>query len=77
MFAVSLGCVAFAAAADSVASTVVAGRNAPAVIERVTLIANNNVNPSHMMVCFIAASPRPIEKSAVSPKSGIDGAQQL
>ena len=26
------------------------------------MIANNNVNASHMTVCFIAASPRPIEQ---------------
>lgn len=32
-----------------------------AVIERVTPVANNNANASHMMVCFIAASPTPIE----------------
>jgi hypothetical protein len=30
--------------------------------ERVAPIANNNANASHMTVCFIAASPRPIEQ---------------
>ncbi len=39
--------------------------------ERVAPIAKNNANASHMTVCFITASPRPIEqKSAVSLKPG-------
>jgi hypothetical protein len=41
---------------------VAAGPNESAVIERVAPIANNNANASHMTVCFIAASPRPIEQ---------------
>jgi hypothetical protein len=47
--------------AGAVVSAVVAGPNESAVIERVTPIANNDANASHMTVCFIAASPRPIK----------------
>ena len=76
-FAATTGCGASTEVAGPVVSAVAVGPNESAVIERVMPIANNNANASHMTVCFIAASPRPIEKSAVSPKSGIDGAQQL
>ena len=47
--------------ASPVVSAVAAGPNESAVIERVTPIANNNAKASHMMDCFIADSPRPIE----------------
>jgi hypothetical protein len=40
---------------------VAVGPKESAVIRRVTLVANNNANASHMMICFIAASPGPIE----------------
>ena len=49
-----------------------------AVNDRVTPVANNNANASHMTVCFIAASPKQSnKKSAVSPSPGTDGASQL
>ena len=54
-------CGASTEVAGPVVPAVAAGPNESAVIERVTPIANNNANASHMTVCFIAASPRPIE----------------
>jgi hypothetical protein len=62
--AATTGCGAAAAAkvTGAVVSAVAAGPNESAVIERVAPIANNNANASHMTVCFIAASPRPIEQ---------------
>ena len=70
-FAATTGCDVSTRVADSVVSAVAVGPNESAMIERVAPIANNNANASHMMVCFIAASPRPIEKkSAVSLKPG-------
>lgn len=55
------GCGACAKVAGPVASGVAVGPKESAVIERVTPSANNNANASHMMVCFIAAFPTPIE----------------
>lgn len=69
--AATTGCGASTRVAGPVVSAVAAGQNESAVTERIAAIANNNANASHMTVCFIAASPRPIEKkSAVSLKSG-------
>jgi len=45
-----------------VVSAVAVGPNESAVNERVTPIANNNANVSQMTVCFIVASPTPIEQ---------------
>ena len=59
--AATTGCGASTKVAGAVVSAVAAGPNESAVIERVAPIANNNANASHMTVCFIAASPRPIE----------------
>ena len=59
--AATTGCGASTKVAGPVVSAVAAGPNESAMIERVTPIANNNANASHMTVCFIAASPRPIE----------------
>ena len=74
-FAATTGCGASTKVAGPVVSAVADGPYESAVIERVMPIANNNANASHMMVCFIAASPiQSNKKSAVSPKSGIDGA---
>jgi hypothetical protein len=56
------GAVVSAVAVGSVVSAVAVGPNESAVIERVAPIANNNANASHMTVCFIAASPKPIEQ---------------
>ena len=60
-FAATTGCGASTKVADPVVSAVAAGPNESAMTERVAPIANNNANASHMTVCFIAASPRPIE----------------
>lgn len=48
--------------ADPVVPAVADGPYESAMIERVTPVANNNANTSHMTVCFIAASPRPIKE---------------
>ena len=61
VLAATTGCGTSTRVAGGVVSAVAVGPNESAVIERVTPIANNNANASHMMVCFIAASPRPIE----------------
>jgi hypothetical protein len=55
------GCGASTRVAGPVISVVAVGPYESAVIERVTPSANNNANASHMMVCFIAASSKPIE----------------
>jgi len=55
------GCGGCIRVAGAVVSAVAVGPNESAVIERVTPIANNDANPSHMTVCFIDASLRPIE----------------
>jgi hypothetical protein len=60
--AATTGCGASTRVAGPVVPAVAAGPNESAVIERVAPIANNNANASHMTVCFIAASPRPIEQ---------------
>jgi hypothetical protein len=59
--AAATGCGASTRVADPVVSAVAAGPNESATIERVAPVANNDANASHMTVCFIAASPRPIE----------------
>jgi hypothetical protein len=60
--AATTGCGASTRVAGPVVSAVAAGQNASAVTERIAAIANNKAKTSHMMVCFIAASPRPIEQ---------------
>jgi hypothetical protein len=65
--AATTGCGASTRVAGAVVSAVAvgavaAGPNESAMTERVAPIANNNANASHMTVCFIAASPRPIEQ---------------
>ena len=78
-FATTMGCGASAKVAGAVGSgvaavvsAVTAGPKESAITERLTPIANNNANASHMMVCFIVASPEAnrIKKSAVSPCPG-------
>ena len=59
--AATTGCGTSTGVAGAVVSVVAAGPNESAMTERVAPIANNNANASHMTVCFIAASPRPIE----------------
>ena len=59
--AATTGCGVVTRVAGTVVSAVAAGPNESAVIERVTPVANNNANASHMTVCFIVASPRPIK----------------
>jgi len=56
-FATTTGCGASAKVAGAVVSAVAAGPKESAMTERLTPIANNNANASHMMVCFIVASP--------------------
>jgi hypothetical protein len=60
------------AGAGAVVSAVTVGPNESAVTAREAPTANNNANASHMMVCFIVASPEAnrIKKSAVSPCPG-------
>jgi hypothetical protein len=60
--AATTGCGASTRVAGPVVSAVAAGQNASAVTERIAAIANNKAKASHMTVCFIAASPRPIEQ---------------
>ena len=75
--AATAGCGASTTVAGAVVSAVAAGQNVSAVTERIAPIANNNANASHMTLCFIAASPRPIEQKIRRIPQGRDGAWQL
>ena len=75
--AATTGCGASTGVAGPVVSAVAAGQNKLAVIERIAAIANNNANASHMTVCFIAASPRPIEQKIRRIPQVRGGAWQL
>jgi hypothetical protein len=69
--ATTTGCAASTGFAGAVVSAVAVGPNESAVNERVTPVANSNVNASQMTVCFIAASPKPIKQKSAAPlKSG-------
>jgi hypothetical protein len=76
-FAATTGCGASTRGVGPVVSAVAAGQNESAVTERIAAIANYNANASHMTVCFIAASPRPIEQKIRRIPQVRDGAWQL
>ena len=76
-FAAATGCGASTRGAGPVVSAVAVGPNESAMTERVAPIANNNANASHMTLCFIAASPRPIEQKIRRIPQVRDGAWQL
>lgn len=59
--AASMGFGDSTSVAEPVVSAAAVGPNESAVNESVTPSANNNANASQMTVCFIAASPKPIE----------------
>ena len=58
----STGAAGTVAGPSAVVSLVAVGLNESAVNERVTPIANSSANVSQMTVCYIVASPTPIEQ---------------
>lgn len=59
--AATTGCGASTKVAGAAVSAVAVGPNESAMTDRVAPIANTNANASHMTVCFIVNSPRPID----------------